>query len=308
MRLLGALIAVFMLASAAHAQPANCNAQWSRLNDLLSKVRGFDAPVPGLIRQTADGGCRTNGVKFPAGDHVQVKAASLSWSGRDLDRFASEGFPPTALTLSLNGITIVPDIGDPVYSYLQNIQARGSTFDLAIRLNWVEAEKVLQVSAIRLLMPEDDFIEFSGQIEGIDLTSTSSMQVSVGSFALTQSVLTVRSKQMFQNYVLLPLGLAVLDGAENPAARVTELKALAKDAISEAPDQILSLRSKSALDALVDDMPEPSGILKIEQSANPGIGPARFIPLALRGGTIESLDDLWQLLNGVTLAITYDKI
>lgn len=308
MKILGIVVALMVLATSAQAQPVNCAAQWSRLNDLLAKARSIEVPIPGLIRQTASGSCRTNGIRFPVGDKVQVKADRLSWAGRDLDRFVSEGLPPTALAVDLEGITISPDIGDPVFSYLQGIQARGSTFGLSINLDWDEAENVLRVVAVRFLMPEDDYVEFQARIEGVDLTSASSMQFSVGSFALTQSSIKVRSKRMFQDYLLLPLGLAILEGAEDPAEKVDELRVFANASIDQAPDQIVPTESKSALKALVQDLPEPSGVLSIDQTASPGIGPARFIPFAIGGAKFESIDDIWQVLNGVSLAITYDKL
>ena len=175
-------------------------------------------------------------------------------------------------------------------------------------MDWDEDEKVLQVAAIRLSLPEDDYVEFQARIEGVDLTSASSLQFSVGSFAMTGATLKVRSKRMFQDYLLLPLGSAVLQGAENPAEEVNEWKKLANSSIDQAPDQIVPLASKSALKALVREMPEPSGILTIDQKASPGIGPARFLPFAIGGAKFEGLDDLWQVLDGVILAITYDKI
>ena len=308
MRIFSAICAILTLASVAQAQPVNCNAQWSRLNDLLTKMGGIEVPIPGLIRQTSIGGCRTNGIRFPAGDHVQLRADSLSWSGRDLDRFATEGLPPTALSVYLDGVTITPDIGDPVYSYLQAIQARGKWFDLSINLDWDEDDNVLQVAAIRLSLPEDDYVEFQARIEGVDLTSASSLQVSVGSFAITGATFKVRSKRMFQDYLLVPLGFVALQGADDPAEKINELKELASASIDQAPDQLVSTSSKSALKALVQDLPEPSGILTIDQDASPGIGPARFLPFAIGGAKFEGLDDLWQILEGVTLGVTYDKI
>lgn len=304
---LSVLTAMLTTQAQAQAQAANCNAQWSQLNDLLIKAQALKAPIPGLIRDTADGGCRINGVRFPADGLLIVKADSLRWSGRDLDRFATDGLPPTALQLELTGVTVSPELDDPVFNYLRDIQARGQSFDLSVNLDWDQVQKQLNVRRVRLHMPEDDFVEFSAQFNGVDLTSENSMQTSVGSFQLMQSTLTVRSMRLFQDYVLFPIGSVVLGGAENPAAKVNDLKAQAQAAINQAPGDVLPLKSKSALTQLIDDLPDPSGTLIIEQSANPGIGPARFIPLALRGGSIDTADDLWQLMDGVTFAITYDK-
>ena len=113
---------------------------------------------------------------------------------------------------------------------------------------------------------------------------------------------------MFQNFLLLPLGMALLDDAENPAARVQELKAMGLEFITDIPDAALAAGSKTALKTLISDMPEPSGILRISQSASPGIGPARAIAFAMSRGDFEALDDFLMLMQGIKIDITYDRL
>ena len=190
------LVAVFLLVLAApvHAQGVNCSAQWSRLSTLLMKAGVFDAPLPGLMRQTADGGCRTNGLAFPGGKHLTIKADSLSWSGDDLARFATDGLPPTSLRLALTGITLVPDIGDPVFNYLHGIQARGNEIDVSVSIDWDEDDKILNIKALRVDLPFGDFAEVRGTVEGVDLSTSQTIQMSAGSFAMTEATVVVRSQ------------------------------------------------------------------------------------------------------------------
>lgn len=307
MRVFLALL-LLVLAGPVTAQGVNCAAQWSKFSDLLITSGRLDTALPGLMRQTADGGCRTNRLVFPAGKHLTIKADSLRWSGDDLARFATDGLPPTSLRLALTGITLVPEIGDRVFSYLQGIQARGNEIDVSVSIDWDEAEKELNIKALRIDLPLGDFVEVQGTVEGIDLSTSQTIQMSAGSFAMTEATVVVRSQQMFQDFLLLPLGMPLLEGADNPAARVQDLKMMGLEFIADVPDAVLSIGSKAALKALISDMPEPSGILRLSQTSTPGIGPARAIAFAMRGGDFEALDDFLMLMQGIKIDITYDRL
>lgn len=301
-----AVVLGLILTTGAQAQDANCRAQWSQVSSLLQQTGRIDTPLPGLIRETADGGCRTNGLVFPASEHVTIKVDSVRWRGTDLARFTAQGLPPTSLDLWLEGVAVVPVIGDPVFNYLQGIQAQNSTIDARVSIEWDNEARALQLERFRIDLPQDDFIEVSALIEGVDLSTKRSIQMSAGSFAITSQTLVVRSTHMFQSYLLIPLGTALLDGAENPAKRTEDLKQMARGAIDLAPSDVLSPATKSALKAMVADMPDPSGVLTVQQKANPGLGPARFLRLAAQG--LTSIDDFWKLLDGVEISVSYDKL
>ena len=267
----------------------------------------MSAPAPGLFRQTADKGCRTNGLVFPVNEHVVVKAESLTWSGRDMDRFVEGGLPPTAIALTLSGIRIVPQVGDKTFQYLQDVQSRGQNIEVSLSVNWDAADNVVSVDNLLISLPSDDFIRFEAQVEGVDLSTAESLRNSAISFGVTLVDLEIRSERIFQNYLLLPLGMVLLEGQSNPEARVDELKDLAKTAVEGAPSQLVSEGSKAALLSLVEDLPEPAGTLRLRQTASPGIGVARGLAFGMQAERAETLDDLWPLFDGIDVEITYDR-
>ena len=307
MRRFLALAAVLMLAHPAHAQPVSCKAQWLRLSETVAGAFGVEAPTPGIVRELANGGCRTNGLTFKTDENVSLKAESLQWRGRDMERFVSEGLPPTAFNLELSGVRIVPTFGDPTYQYLLDLQSRGQNIEVELALDWDAAEKVLRVENLLISLPNDDFIRYENRIEGVDLSTKQSLQMSAGSFGMTHSVLVVRSERFFQNYLLLPLGLALLDGHPNPAARIAELKAEGKALIAIVPGWLLSSASKAALGDLLEDLPDPSGTLRIEQRADPGMGVARGMAMAVRIQAMEEVGDLWSLFEGIEVDVSYER-
>lgn len=307
MRRFLALAVVLMLAQPVHAQPANCQAQWLRLSETVAGAFGVEAPTPGIVRELANGGCRTNGLTFKTDEKVSLKAESLQWRGRDMERFVTEGLPPTAFDLEVKGVRVVPTFGDPAYQYLLDLQSRGQNIEVGLALDWDEAEKVLRVENLLISLPNEDFIRYAARIEGVDLSTKESLQMSAGSFGVTGAELVVRSERFFQNYLLFPLGLALLNGHPNPEARIAELKAEARGIIATVPERFLSSTSKAALGDLLDDLPEPSGILRIEQRADPGIGVARGMAMAMRAESMETVADLWTLFDGVEVDIHYDR-
>ncbi len=295
------------LSAPAQAQTANCSAEWAALSNVLMKMGRISNPLPGLIRQTADGGCRTSGLTIPVDSNITLRAESLTWKGENLTWLATGSSPPTSFLASLKGISVIPDIGDPVFSYLQGIQMRGSKIDLGLSLEWNAKEQVLSLDGARLEFPDHDFVELSAKVEGVDITSLPSLQTSVGRFGVTKATTTIRTTQFFQSYLLLPLGMALLDGAEDPEAETRRLKDVAISFLRQIPDDVLSAGSKTALMNLVSDMPEPSGTLRIEQTASPGIGPGRALAIAMNPEAFEDFAELMSLLDGIDIEITYDR-
>lgn len=304
MMIRGLILALLMVAPL--SAQASCRDQWASLNDLLIKTRALETSLPGIVREGVNNTCRINGVKIPTRNNVvTIATKSIVWSGQDMERFVAEGLPPTSLSLSVKGISIVPDFRDKTLTYLNELQNRGRTIDLALVADWDKDTKALSLAALNLEFPQDDFIRLSADLEGVDLTTLSTMQMSVGSVSLTNFTADIRSLRMFKDYLLQPIGMAVLSGSDDPEARVAKFKDAAKTIITKVPQSILPSASQSALTALVDDLPDLSGALKLTAVAEPGIGTARFLPLVLRGRSAISPGQEWSLLDGLSVDATY---
>ena len=298
---------IILLAHPAVSQSSTCAAEWTKLIDTASASFGMAKPAPSLFRQTANGGCRTSGLEFKINEHVAIKADSLSWSGRDMDRFVETGLPPTALELTVSGIRIVPQVGDPTFQFLQDIQTRGQNIGVTLSLDWEAETRELFLRYFTISLPSDDYVRVTARVEGVDMSSAESLAKSAATFGLTDVGLEVRTTRIFQDYLLFVVGMALLDGHPDPAARMAELKAIGRTGIDAAPGDVLSETSKAALKRLVDDMPEPAGLLRITQTANPGLGVARGLLLSRQSQAIKSVDDLGPLIDGITLDVTYDR-
>ena len=306
MMILRGLILTCLLLAPLTAQATSCRDQWASVNDLLVKIGTLEEGLPGLVREGVNGTCRINGVNFPTrGERVTINTKAITWTAAGMDRFVTEGLPPTSLDLRIEGISVRPDFGDKALSYLNEVQNRGHAIDLMLVAGWNEESRAFAIEALNLEFPQQDHIRISAELDGIDLSTRGAMQMSAGSAVLRRFSVDVRSERMFQDYFLQPLGMSVLVGSEDPEARVETLKETAKAFVGSVPQDILPNGSKDAFVQLLDGLPELSGRLVLSAAADPGLGAARFLPVAMTGGA-ASLDQIWAALSGLRIDATYE--
>lgn len=301
---------LMMLGSAgaglAQQDAAACDAVWSKLNGLLAAAGVLDGPVAATAVTAERQQCMLRDLQVPAGIAGQFRARSLGWEGEGLDRFTAEGLPPTALRLTIDGIRFVPLLDEPVMQYLLAEQSVPFGVDVTLSLRWHADEGQLLLEQFEADFPGDNAVRVTAMADGIDLSSHDAMRMSVGSVALREVTANITSNGLFESYALFVVGGALLGGAENPAGEVARLKAQAIVAIDDFPAAIYPDASREALKALVRDMPHPKGTLRVAMTADPGLGPARFLSLSKRSD-IAGLDDIWPLLDGVRYDIRYDR-
>ncbi len=291
-------LALALLALSVLPAQADCRAEWERLGELLVDNRIVTSAPRGVALTTQDG-CRVTAPSLPDAGNMSVKAREMVWSGEGMARFSDDGLPPIALDLELTGMRFIPRLGDRRMSYLMEIQGFGEGIDLTLRARWDADAQRLNLSTLRLDFPGEDSLSFSATVEGVDLSDRAAMQMSAGRFAITRTVTVIRSERLFQEVLLMPLGMALLDPEGDPEAQVEKLKADALEVIADLPEASLPPDSRAALERLIADMPEPSGVLSVVMTADPGLGAARGMRLA------ADPDNLDAVLDGVVYDIDY---
>lgn len=294
-----------LLAGGAQAQGfgPGCGTQWAAINSFLVDSGLTKAPVARTPRQTA-GGCAVSDIDLPGPDRLDVRARVLRWSGQGIGRFTDQGLPPTAITLGIEGLRFVPQIDDPVMDYLFRAQSVPGGIDVKLSAKWEAETGRLILETVEADFPGDNFIRHEAEVTGVDLSTRQAMEMSAGSFAITQTRTEIRTNGLFETYILMAIGAPLLTGEAPPEEQVATLKEKALADIAAMPDAIVAPASKDALQRLVGDMPNPAGTITIEMAADPGLGPARFLPLALNRD-MEGLTDIWPLLDGVRLDVSY---
>jgi hypothetical protein len=126
--------------------------------------------------------------------------------------------------------------------------------------------------------------------------------MSAAGFALTDANLSVTSHGLFESYMLLALGAAVLPYEGDMEAAVTDLKVDAARALADLPGATFAPATKEALIQLIAAMPNPRGRLDVAFRADPGFGPARFARYAVTEDPV-SVADIATVLQGVVIDV-----
>lgn len=308
------LIVLALLGLGATALPAladdtqvYCKGVWDKLNTLLTDSRALPQAMETAAapsRQGAD--CVLTGIRIAAPPSGEVHLRRIAWRGAGFDRFTGQGLPPERLLIRAEGVRFVPQINDKVMQYLLEEQSAPSGVDVTLSLRWEPDTREFRVELFDADFPGENTVQLRAMVEGVDLSSRNAMQMSAGSAALRNMTVEITSNGLFESYLLVGLGAGLLQGADDPARRVAELKAQAVDEIAAIPQSILPAPSQQALRTLIGDLPHPKGRLKIDMTATPGLGAARFLPLATQRGAITR-SSIWPLLKGVRYDISYPR-
>ena len=106
----------------------------------------------------------------------------------------------------------------------------------------------------------------------------------------------------------MALGTALLPPEGDMAAAAANRMAEAGVAIAGLPEATFPGRTRAALWALVQEMPNPSGVLTVDLRADPGIGPGRLAGYAINGVS-TALAQAAPLFEGVVVDVdwTHDE-
>lgn len=276
-----------------------CPAAWERAAAALDGI----ATVAGMVVQDGDW-CLVQGVKFDLEgqyvpdwhmDRLRFRGAAVGW-------LVDGTGAPEGLEIAVERLRLVVQTGNPQVDWLFAAQARANTIGGQLSLTWNAEARVLRLDGLSIDFPGDNQLDLSAEVTGVDLSSTGAMQMSATSFAATEVDLRIRTHGLFEAYLLMPLGSALLPQDGDMAAAVDALRTELVATVVNLPDTSFSDASKDALLALGMELPNPSGELTLSLRAEPGIGPTRTASYAL-GGVPQSVVEAASLFQGVTVNV-----
>ena len=228
-------------------------------------------------------------------DRLRLRGAALGW-------IADGSTLPEGLEIAVEGLRLVVETGNPQMDWLFAAQARPNAINAEAALVWDPAARVLRLEGMTVDFPGDNRVDLSAVLTGVDLSSTGAMQMSATSFALTEAELRVTTHGLFEGYLLMPLGTALLPHEGDMAAAADAIRTDLIAAVVSFPSASFSDASKDALLALVMELPNPSGDLTVALRAEPGLGPVRAAGYALNG-VPQSMAEAAPLFQGVTVDV-----
>lgn len=265
--------------------------------------------APTLGRLTArNGGCLAENLLFPGpepyGPDVQIDR--LTWGGDALAAFATTGALPTVLTIDGTGVRIQPSIGEPLQDYVFRVQSARGAFDVGVSVRRDQAAKRLTLDRFAVDFNDDNSVHLTGKAERVDLSTPERIQFSLGTLVLTELHMDIESNGLFETHLFPALASGMLQRSDDPARQVEKWRQVALDGIGTFPEATFPGQTRDSLERLVADMPHPAGMLRLDIRAPDGFGASRFAGFALRGAP-RRLEDIWPVLEGVTIEAVYEQ-
>ena len=297
------IAALLMLAGSANAQnmtPEMCSGSVAP----LTRFAGLPS-VSSTV--AADGRCTALDVVLYQDETQTLRADRVYWRLEGADRWIEDGLPPTRIEISAEGIWPEFKTGDVVLDYLLRVQNKRSGISAELVVEWDEDEDDLLLEAAFLDFGPLGYIDASAKVTGVDLGSRFALRASALIGKLTELDIKVQSTGLFENYALLPLGTLVLRGEADPARAAAIIKAHRIDDIRALESRALSEESKDALVELVEELPNPDGILEISLRSEDGLG-ARSLGPAFLTGKLATFSDAINALSDSDIAINWTSL
>lgn len=289
--------ALILAAQTATAQDRMTSQTCTQSFDTVAALLDTSMTAP-PVQLADDGWCDIRDLKVAIDPSTTVRIGSLRWRASDIARLIAEGLPPRSLELVGQDVGVVPDTGDAVFDYLLGLQMAQTQMSFGATVRWDGVQNAVLLDGAYLQFDDQNRIDMSARIEGINLTDTSTIQTSLGTMGLRD--LTVKSEFVgwFEQYLAMTLGPMILtDAATPPDVQVLTLRRQAIEFMASLPPDFMPTPSDDALAEFIRALPTPRGSAQVQLSAQPPIGVARFAPLAFGSSTGAVAD----VLDGVTV-------
>ena len=296
---LAALVGLLASPVAAEAPDAAvCAGVWSLVTDAV--------PVTGRVAGVTDGWCEIADVVLDLpgqyvpdwhADRLRLRGSALPWA-------LGKPALPERLEAEVQGLRLVVQTDNPQMDYLFAAQARAYPIAATLALRWDKAVNTLHLDRLDIDFPGTNAVSLTAEVGRVDLSSVGAMQMALTGFAITRARLSVTTHGLFESYGLMALGAAMLPYEGDMASAVATRKAEAGLAIAGLPEATFPGRSRAALWALVQELPNPSGRLVVDLRADAGFGPARLGGYAMTGMP-ASPDEAAALFEGVVLDVAW---
>lgn len=280
-----------------------CRRGWEAVTALREHV-----PLTGQYDGVEDGWCQlsklalvTNGYTPDVYvDRLRLRGAAVGWF-----LLGETGPSPVVdLDAQVEGLRLVPQMGDPQMDYLYLVQSNAWPIRAELSIGWEPERKLVTLSKLAVDFPGENALAVTARVANVDLASASAIQMSASGFAVMDATLDVTSKGLFESYLLMSLGPVLLPREGDMAAAVEGLQAQAVAGIAELPEAAFPADTKAALTALVQELPNPSGRLTASFRAPAGFGPARLAAFAAFG-VPTTLAEAAPLFQGITLEASW---
>lgn len=230
-------------------------------------------------------------------DRLRFRGSALPW-------LVDASVLPEGFEVAVEGLRLVVQTGNAQFDWLYAAQARANRIAAEAAVTWDPAARILRLEGLGIDFPGANALDLRATVAGVDLSSTGAMQMSATGFAPTGAELRIETHGLFESYLLMPLGAALLPCEGDMDAAAEGLRSEILALVAALPETSVPPASKAALSALVGELPNPAGVLELSLRADPGFGPVRFGGYVLTGRP-ATLAEAAPLFQGVVLEASW---
>jgi hypothetical protein len=279
------LIVSLPVAAQEDSAPATC----AELAVILEIVE----ETPEAMIENTETGCRLNNVFLNFGNYTRYRVEEIVLRAPGLfEEFAQEQLP-AELDLAVSGLTIAPDTGGPLMSYI--IEVQSEPMDIHLAYKWDRDARTVDLTDLSVVAESGSSFRFAGRFSNTELDPDRLGNPLGLPGQIDEAQLELNDASFFGNFAVSPL-LALLPPNQDPRPLVENYKAAVTSFIEALPQQTADDASKTALTSLVATFPRLRGDLALSITAPEGLA---FTSLA-----VDDLADIAGLLSRLRVTAT----
>lgn len=234
-------------------------------------VSGFATVETGEQTQIIDRpeGCTINSFYIRQSGTVRYKVDKLDIVAPGLLDAYGAGKLPARMEATATGLRMSPDIDDPRYEYLLEIQVR--PFDVHFAYDWNSQTGDLAVKDISMSGEALGRLAFSGLLSGVtDLDFEAMHDGPPSSVTAKQVSVLLENRALFET-LIAPMLIYTMPEGEDPRPHIAAIRQKFIDFIRVLPESIVPAASKTAIADFAGQFPSPKGKWELDISVADGV-------------------------------------
>jgi hypothetical protein len=206
-----------------------------------------------------EGTCLLEDVVFGQGDGLKIEIAALNWRASGLDALKANPDTPLSIDLTVTGLHVLPQTGDPWLDYSQRLQTRRNIIDGRFVARWDPVTGAVDIDRLAIALMGRNGLELVMRVTGADAILSAGWVQAAPAVRLERLTFSVENEGVMDGLIIgAILGqLTSLPGSPETVVNGTlrEMQGL----VALWPETIFPERSRAALIRLLQAGPLPWG-------------------------------------------------
>lgn len=205
------------------------------------------------------------------GDKIRVE-----WRAEGIERVLQDKLAPTALAIRVGGVEILDVLGEKIRPHAPKLLV-----DIVLVLRENAADKQLVIETLEIVGPADNRVVLRGILHDVDLSSYTSMQISMGRAKLRDLNLVATGNRKLAPFLQPYIGATFPERSRKRSTMIGK--------VQDWPDRSFPPATKRAVTQLIATLPAPNGTLQATIDTGPGVSVSLFVQTFVFGSSGNTL-------------------